>query len=79
MKVGAFVCEKCQLIRMQDQIIVICSNTKHKQRQGYYFNCDTYTKLFRISSMRVKLDTGYIKITVEFVRMTINIITNSYI
>jgi len=37
MKVGASVrkiCEKCRLIRRRGQIIVICSNPKHKQRQG---------------------------------------------
>ncbi|CAN6453931.1 unnamed protein product [Victoria cruziana] len=37
MKIRAFVrkiCEKCRLIRRQGRIIVICSNPKHKQRQG---------------------------------------------
>nr|YP_010162251.1 ribosomal protein L36 [Derris harrowiana]QRI59960.1 ribosomal protein L36 [Derris harrowiana] len=37
MKIGASVrkiCEKCQLIRRRGRIIVICSNPKHKQRQG---------------------------------------------
>ncbi|YP_001381695.1 ribosomal protein L36 (chloroplast) [Medicago truncatula] len=37
MKVGASVrkiCEKCRLIRRRGRIIVICSNPKHKQRQG---------------------------------------------
>nr|YP_010242334.1 ribosomal protein L36 [Impatiens balsamina]QTJ25467.1 ribosomal protein L36 [Impatiens balsamina]UVW93648.1 ribosomal protein L36 [Impatiens balsamina] len=28
------ICEKCRLIRRQGRIIVICSNPKHKQRQG---------------------------------------------
>nr|YP_009434902.1 ribosomal protein L36 [Lobelia hartlaubii]YP_009437147.1 ribosomal protein L36 [Lobelia baumannii]ATG24808.1 ribosomal protein L36 [Lobelia hartlaubii]ATG27522.1 ribosomal protein L36 [Lobelia baumannii] len=28
------ICEKCRLIRRQGQIIVICSNPRHKQRQG---------------------------------------------
>nr|YP_010392162.1 ribosomal protein L36 [Wahlenbergia marginata]UPX07771.1 ribosomal protein L36 [Wahlenbergia marginata] len=28
------ICEKCRLIRRQSRIIVICSNPKHKQRQG---------------------------------------------
>nr|ATL22357.1 ribosomal protein L36 [Actinodaphne trichocarpa] len=28
------ICEKCRLIRRRGQIIVICSNPKHKQRQG---------------------------------------------
>ncbi|YP_002149766.1 ribosomal protein L36 (chloroplast) [Cicer arietinum] len=37
MKVAASVrkiCEKCRLIRRRGRIIVICSNPKHKQRQG---------------------------------------------
>nr|YP_009656700.1 ribosomal protein L36 [Medicago pironae]YP_009657157.1 ribosomal protein L36 [Medicago blancheana]YP_010173230.1 ribosomal protein L36 [Medicago secundiflora]YP_010565938.1 ribosomal protein L36 [Medicago rotata]QCO73604.1 ribosomal protein L36 [Medicago pironae]QCO74075.1 ribosomal protein L36 [Medicago blancheana]QSJ48487.1 ribosomal protein L36 [Medicago secundiflora]UZC30516.1 ribosomal protein L36 [Medicago rotata] len=37
MKVGASVrkiCDKCRLIRRRGRIIVICSNPKHKQRQG---------------------------------------------
>nr|YP_010964800.1 ribosomal protein L36 [Hedysarum xizangense]WNM89455.1 ribosomal protein L36 [Hedysarum xizangense] len=37
MKVGASVrkiCEKCRVIRRRGRIIVICSNPKHKQRQG---------------------------------------------
>jgi len=37
MKKGASVrkiCEKCRLIRRRGRIIVICSNSKHKQRQG---------------------------------------------
>nr|QVL25205.1 ribosomal protein L36 [Garrettia siamensis] len=28
------ICEKCQLIRRQGRIRVICSNPRHKQRQG---------------------------------------------
>nr|YP_009439925.1 ribosomal protein L36 [Gynostemma caulopterum]YP_009468895.1 ribosomal protein L36 [Gynostemma compressum]YP_010578865.1 ribosomal protein L36 [Gynostemma guangxiense]ULO25808.1 ribosomal protein L36 [Gynostemma pentaphyllum]WET25135.1 ribosomal protein L36 [Gynostemma longipes]ATG86794.1 ribosomal protein L36 [Gynostemma caulopterum]AVA29885.1 ribosomal protein L36 [Gynostemma compressum]UZP47289.1 ribosomal protein L36 [Gynostemma guangxiense] len=28
------ICEKCQLIRRRRRIIVICSNPRHKQRQG---------------------------------------------
>ncbi|KAK9740454.1 hypothetical protein RND81_03G036600 [Saponaria officinalis] len=28
------ICEKCRLIRRRGRIIVICSNAKHKQRQG---------------------------------------------
>nr|YP_009973778.1 ribosomal protein L36 [Ruppia brevipedunculata]QHB79487.1 ribosomal protein L36 [Ruppia sinensis]QNH93586.1 ribosomal protein L36 [Ruppia brevipedunculata]WDD57546.1 ribosomal protein L36 [Ruppia mongolica] len=28
------ICEKCRLIRRRRRIIVICSNPKHKQRQG---------------------------------------------
>nr|YP_010158602.1 ribosomal protein L36 [Campanula zangezura]QRG30927.1 ribosomal protein L36 [Campanula zangezura] len=28
------ICEKCRLIRRQNRIIVICSNPRHKQRQG---------------------------------------------
>nr|ALI92078.1 Rpl36 [Mappianthus iodoides] len=28
------ICEKCRLIRRRRQIIVICSNPRHKQRQG---------------------------------------------
>nr|NP_084831.1 ribosomal protein L36 [Lotus japonicus]YP_009127478.1 ribosomal protein L36 [Indigofera tinctoria]YP_009127808.1 ribosomal protein L36 [Robinia pseudoacacia]YP_009175793.1 ribosomal protein L36 [Astragalus mongholicus var. nakaianus]YP_009242987.1 ribosomal protein L36 [Astragalus mongholicus]YP_009334223.1 ribosomal protein L36 [Caragana microphylla]YP_009389887.1 ribosomal protein L36 [Caragana kozlowii]YP_009389963.1 ribosomal protein L36 [Caragana korshinskii]YP_009429919.1 ribosomal len=37
MKIGASVrkiCEKCRLIRRRGRIIVICSNPRHKQRQG---------------------------------------------
>uniref|UniRef100_A0A7M4BE81 Large ribosomal subunit protein bL36c n=1 Tax=Helianthemum songaricum TaxID=1085673 RepID=A0A7M4BE81_9ROSI len=37
MKISASVrpiCEKCRLIRRRGRIIVICSNPKHKQRQG---------------------------------------------
>nr|AIJ27977.1 ribosomal protein L36 [Trifolium hybridum]QJD20999.1 ribosomal protein L36 [Trifolium resupinatum] len=37
MKVRASVrkiCDKCRLIRRRGRIIVICSNPKHKQRQG---------------------------------------------
>uniref|UniRef100_A0A0K1ZDD8 Ribosomal protein n=4 Tax=Campanula TaxID=40568 RepID=A0A0K1ZDD8_9ASTR len=28
------ICEKCRLIRRQNRILVICSNPRHKQRQG---------------------------------------------
>nr|YP_010295603.1 ribosomal protein L36 [Syneilesis aconitifolia]UMP07921.1 ribosomal protein L36 [Syneilesis aconitifolia] len=28
------ICEKCRLIRRRGRIIVICSNARHKQRQG---------------------------------------------
>nr|QIQ22864.1 ribosomal protein L36 [Cistanche sinensis] len=28
------ICEKCCLIRRRGRIIVICSNPRHKQRQG---------------------------------------------
>nr|YP_009708747.1 ribosomal protein L36 [Taxillus vestitus]YP_010974657.1 ribosomal protein L36 [Amyema quandang]YP_010974787.1 ribosomal protein L36 [Lysiana exocarpi]YP_010974852.1 ribosomal protein L36 [Muellerina celastroides]YP_010974920.1 ribosomal protein L36 [Muellerina eucalyptoides]YP_010974984.1 ribosomal protein L36 [Amyema miquelii]YP_010975112.1 ribosomal protein L36 [Amyema pendula]QEV86356.1 ribosomal protein L36 [Taxillus vestitus]WNR57110.1 ribosomal protein L36 [Amyema quandang]WNR5717 len=28
------MCEKCRLIRKRRRILVICSNPKHKQRQG---------------------------------------------
>nr|YP_009111609.1 ribosomal protein L36 [Erodium gruinum]AEX10219.1 ribosomal protein L36 [California macrophylla]AHH80620.1 ribosomal protein L36 [Erodium gruinum]WVK97338.1 ribosomal protein L36 [Erodium stephanianum] len=37
MKIGASVrkiCEKCRLIRRKGRIRVICSNPRHKQRQG---------------------------------------------
>ncbi|RQD71538.1 MAG: 50S ribosomal protein L36 [Tindallia sp. MSAO_Bac2] len=37
MKVRASVkpmCEKCQVIRRSGKVMVICSNTKHKQKQG---------------------------------------------
>jgi large subunit ribosomal protein L36 len=37
MKVRASVrkiCDKCRLIRRKRKILVICSNPKHKQRQG---------------------------------------------
>nr|YP_009939989.1 ribosomal protein L36 [Phalaenopsis mannii]YP_010631174.1 ribosomal protein L36 [Pimpinella rhomboidea]YP_010759467.1 ribosomal protein L36 [Saxifraga luoxiaoensis]YP_010918083.1 ribosomal protein L36 [Boronia ternata]YP_010961752.1 ribosomal protein L36 [Tongoloa tagongensis]UCU08728.1 ribosomal protein L36 [Cycas lindstromii]QNV49317.1 ribosomal protein L36 [Phalaenopsis mannii]WAJ49034.1 ribosomal protein L36 [Boronia ternata]WBN98244.1 ribosomal protein L36 [Pimpinella rhomboidea]WE len=28
------ICEKCRLIRRRGRVIVICSNPRHKQRQG---------------------------------------------
>ncbi|HOF03412.1 MAG TPA: 50S ribosomal protein L36 [Atribacterota bacterium] len=28
------ICEKCKLIRRDGKIMVICSNPKHKQKQG---------------------------------------------
>ncbi|WP_313954731.1 50S ribosomal protein L36 [Enterococcus faecalis] len=28
------ICEKCRLIRRRGRIRIICSNPKHKQRQG---------------------------------------------
>jgi large subunit ribosomal protein L36 len=28
------ICEKCQCIRRKGKILVICTNPKHKQRQG---------------------------------------------
>ena len=28
------MCEKCRLIRRKRKILIICSNPKHKQRQG---------------------------------------------
>nr|YP_009751940.1 ribosomal protein L36 [Cyclanthera pedata]QIT04758.1 ribosomal protein L36 [Cyclanthera pedata]QWQ50129.1 ribosomal protein L36 [Cyclanthera pedata] len=28
------ICEKCRLIRRRRRIMVICSNPRHKQRQG---------------------------------------------
>lgn len=37
MKVQASVkrrCERCKVIRRHGAVIVICSNPKHKQRQG---------------------------------------------
>jgi len=37
MKVRASVrkmCEKCRVIRRRGRVMVICSNPKHKQRQG---------------------------------------------
>ncbi|HEX9270443.1 MAG TPA: 50S ribosomal protein L36 [Candidatus Limnocylindria bacterium] len=37
MKVRASVkkrCDKCKIIRREGQIFVICSEPKHKQRQG---------------------------------------------
>nr|YP_009477419.1 ribosomal protein L36 [Tecomaria capensis]AVM81977.1 ribosomal protein L36 [Tecomaria capensis] len=37
MKIGASVrkiCQKCRLIRRRGRIVVICSNPRHKQRQG---------------------------------------------
>ncbi|MDX2098777.1 MULTISPECIES: 50S ribosomal protein L36 [Leptodesmis] len=37
MKVRASVrkiCEKCRVIRRKGRVMVICSNPKHKQRQG---------------------------------------------
>jgi large subunit ribosomal protein L36 len=37
MKVRASVkpiCEKCKIIKRQGKVMVICANTKHKQKQG---------------------------------------------
>ena len=37
MKVRASVkkiCDKCRVIRRNGQVMVICTNPKHKQRQG---------------------------------------------
>ena len=37
MKVRASVkriCENCKIVRRHGQLIVICSNPRHKQRQG---------------------------------------------
>ncbi|MBK5116016.1 MAG: 50S ribosomal protein L36 [Thermoleophilia bacterium] len=37
MKVRASVkpmCERCQVIRRRRRVLVICSNPRHKQRQG---------------------------------------------
>ena len=37
MKVKASVkpiCEKCRIIRRKGKLMVICSNPKHKQKQG---------------------------------------------
>ncbi|MGD8486083.1 MAG: 50S ribosomal protein L36 [Chloroflexota bacterium] len=37
MKVSASVkrrCERCKVIRRHGRVMVICSNPKHKQRQG---------------------------------------------
>nr|YP_010234708.1 ribosomal protein L36 [Casearia glomerata]QTA72498.1 ribosomal protein L36 [Casearia glomerata] len=28
------ICEKCRLIRRRGRIIIICPNSRHKQRQG---------------------------------------------
>nr|YP_010986133.1 ribosomal protein L36 [Polyopes affinis]WOL37051.1 ribosomal protein L36 [Polyopes affinis] len=28
------MCEKCRIIRRYRRVMVICNNTKHKQRQG---------------------------------------------
>ncbi|WP_287129768.1 50S ribosomal protein L36 [Candidatus Cyanaurora vandensis] len=28
------ICEKCRVIRRKGRVLVICSNAKHKQRQG---------------------------------------------
>lgn len=28
------ICDKCRLIRRKGVVMVICSNSKHKQRQG---------------------------------------------
>nr|YP_010987508.1 ribosomal protein L36 [Hydrocytium acuminatum]WOR09553.1 ribosomal protein L36 [Hydrocytium acuminatum] len=28
------ICQNCRLIRRKGKILVICSNPKHKQRQG---------------------------------------------
>jgi len=31
------ICDKCRLIKRRGTILVICTNPKHKQRQGYLF------------------------------------------
>jgi large subunit ribosomal protein L36 len=28
------ICEKCKIVRRQGKVMVICSNPRHKQRQG---------------------------------------------
>lgn len=28
------ICDKCKIIRRRGRVLVICSNPKHKQRQG---------------------------------------------
>ena len=28
------ICDKCKIIRRRRKLIVVCSNPKHKQRQG---------------------------------------------
>nr|YP_010335783.1 ribosomal protein L36 [Chroothece richteriana]UNJ14189.1 ribosomal protein L36 [Chroothece richteriana] len=28
------ICEKCRIIRRRGRVMVLCSNPKHKQRQG---------------------------------------------
>ncbi len=28
------MCEKCKVVRRQGRVLVICSNARHKQRQG---------------------------------------------
>jgi large subunit ribosomal protein L36 len=28
------ICEKCRIIRREGRVLVICSNPRHKQRQG---------------------------------------------
>ena len=28
------ICEKCKIIRRKGRVMVICSNTKHKQKPG---------------------------------------------
>jgi large subunit ribosomal protein L36 len=28
------MCEKCKVVRRRGRIVVICSNPRHKQRQG---------------------------------------------
>nr|YP_009745164.1 ribosomal protein L36 [Halymenia maculata]QIG87174.1 ribosomal protein L36 [Halymenia maculata] len=28
------ICEKCRIIRRHRRVMVICTNNKHKQRQG---------------------------------------------
>jgi len=29
------ICDKCQVIRRHGRVMVICSNPRHKQRQGW--------------------------------------------
>lgn len=28
------ICDKCQVVRRKGRVLVICSNPRHKQRQG---------------------------------------------
>lgn len=28
------MCEKCKIVRRRGRVVVICSNPRHKQRQG---------------------------------------------
>ncbi|KAH0446999.1 hypothetical protein IEQ34_024167 [Dendrobium chrysotoxum] len=55
------ICEKCRLIRRRGRIIVICSNPRHKQRQGMHvlvqirMNVEYQKELFMFKRVSTRL------------------------